>query len=715
MLRLACLFSALVFGQFAAGISREEEEFLRVLQHYDGIYQQASLIPAANATTNGDSSSSIELRQSTTDPTDFSWIRNWAAIGDSYTAGIGSGNLFSTLSGDVSCSRYDWSYANILNSYFGPSVANFYFRACSGANSQDILAQVQALPSGLDLVVMSSGGNDLCLTAVIWNCILSPLTTSSGCQGTIQTAQNAIDNILYDNVLEILQNLDNVMNTNGIVVYNLYSKFFDTQTEECANNQNWVLFGIPSFFSNSLTSSLRQQLNTLVDNANSVIEKAIAHAQANAKKMTLISSNWEPWVTSTGGTFCMPGSSPFVEDPGNANVLFYKTDTPTAWTPGILCTYYIASGQAYRCLITKRDELAANISSEHLALLDAYVAGNITDEQKFDLGVHNFKESKGRDYLTPEEQKMVDYARYMTLEARINGPACSSTFLGLSIDIPDSIGKLFHPNEKGHETIASFTTEAIIDARAKILGVTSPGCSFPQTATCFSAQGDGYRNYASRYAFYSHTAEFCSDVASHDAPSNAGTANWVAAYTYNQGTADEVLFELRLSNGASAFDEGACNRAVNLILDSCDVDTSNNAMGWKQGGQFVDGSYTYTVGATRTTRPWPYPQSPTASCSGSYKFLWDSYTIYGTGWAGWDYGQQSLRPNASYCLEYNGQIVSPITQWKFTYYDDPSRSNGWEWVSTFRTTIWTKFRCFANNKVQIAAGGPSNAGCGGSG
>jgi hypothetical protein len=77
MLRLACLFSALVFGQFAAGISHEEEEFLRVLQHYDGIYQQASLIPAANATTNGDSSSSIELRQSTTDPTDFSWIRNW--------------------------------------------------------------------------------------------------------------------------------------------------------------------------------------------------------------------------------------------------------------------------------------------------------------------------------------------------------------------------------------------------------------------------------------------------------------------------------------------------------------------------------------------------------------------------------------------------------------------------------------------------------------
>jgi hypothetical protein len=38
--------------------------------------------------------------------------------------------------------------------------------ACSGANSQDIQGQISALPSGLDLVLMTAGGNDLCLVSL---------------------------------------------------------------------------------------------------------------------------------------------------------------------------------------------------------------------------------------------------------------------------------------------------------------------------------------------------------------------------------------------------------------------------------------------------------------------------------------------------------------------------------------------------------------------
>ena len=109
----------------------------------------------------------LDTRDPTKDVTDFSWIKNWAAIGDSFTAGIGSGDLVTDNADDKSCSRYDYSYPTIMNRIFGPSVSKFTFTACTGATSQDVFGQANALPSGLDLVVLTLGGNDLCLVSSV--------------------------------------------------------------------------------------------------------------------------------------------------------------------------------------------------------------------------------------------------------------------------------------------------------------------------------------------------------------------------------------------------------------------------------------------------------------------------------------------------------------------------------------------------------------------
>jgi hypothetical protein len=93
---------------------------------------------------------------------------------------------------------------------------------------------------------------------------------------------------------------------------------------------------------------------------------------------------------------------------------------------------------------------------------------------------------------------------------------------------------------------------------------------------------------------------------------------------------------------------------------------------------------------------------------GWYKFLWDQYDIYGAGFAGFDWGQDTLLSNASSC------VVGGLTRWKFDYFDKPDE-NGFEWHASFRTQIWTKSRCFANNKVVSRAGGPDDAGCFGNG
>lgn len=103
------------------------------------------------------------------DPSDFSWVKRWAAVGDSYTAGIGSGaplgNYLTEQPGETDwyCARYDTSYPVIVNNALGPSVENFQFEACSGDRTGGVYNQIKALSGNLDLVMLTAGGNDLCL------------------------------------------------------------------------------------------------------------------------------------------------------------------------------------------------------------------------------------------------------------------------------------------------------------------------------------------------------------------------------------------------------------------------------------------------------------------------------------------------------------------------------------------------------------------------
>jgi lysophospholipase L1-like esterase len=106
------------------------------------------------------------LMRRDTDPTDFSWITRWAAIGDSFTAGIGSGyQLGIPLTDDWKCSRYSYSWVKILNYAFGPTVKSFQYPACSGDRTEQIFNQALNLNGPLDLVMMTAGGNDLCLVS----------------------------------------------------------------------------------------------------------------------------------------------------------------------------------------------------------------------------------------------------------------------------------------------------------------------------------------------------------------------------------------------------------------------------------------------------------------------------------------------------------------------------------------------------------------------
>jgi hypothetical protein len=126
------------------------------------------------------------------DASDLSFIRNLAAIGDSYSAGIGAGerlgsvwtaldpksgmyNTYATItslyeratpkltdsSQDYACSRYDQSYPYLVYTderLGGDSPPNWQFLSCSGAVAQDVLdKQIPDLNPGQQAIMLSIG------------------------------------------------------------------------------------------------------------------------------------------------------------------------------------------------------------------------------------------------------------------------------------------------------------------------------------------------------------------------------------------------------------------------------------------------------------------------------------------------------------------------------------------------------------------------------
>lgn len=129
--------------------------------------------PARTTIDNGTSAVAMdqvpELFRRADDPTSFAWVHRLAAIGDSFTAGIGSGNQLGDVfhrQDDWKCSRYDLSYPMLVNNLIGPSIDDFQFPACSGDRSVQIYEQVQKMKGDLNMVIMTAGGNDLCL---VWS------------------------------------------------------------------------------------------------------------------------------------------------------------------------------------------------------------------------------------------------------------------------------------------------------------------------------------------------------------------------------------------------------------------------------------------------------------------------------------------------------------------------------------------------------------------
>ncbi|MBV6700935.1 SGNH/GDSL hydrolase family protein [Kitasatospora aureofaciens] len=111
----------------------------------------------------------------------------YAALGDSYAAGVAAGS-YDPASGD--CRRSSRGYPALWAAAHGAALTDV---ACLGATTEDVRReQLPKVGADTTVVTVTVGGNDLGFTAAATDC-LQPLTTDARCNRTLDATEHRID------------------------------------------------------------------------------------------------------------------------------------------------------------------------------------------------------------------------------------------------------------------------------------------------------------------------------------------------------------------------------------------------------------------------------------------------------------------------------------------------------------------------------------------
>ncbi|EUC29888.1 hypothetical protein COCCADRAFT_105392 [Bipolaris zeicola 26-R-13] len=347
----------------------------------------------------------------------FPWIQSFASIGDSYSAGLGSGHRLDWL-----CSRYTHSYPNILHiSLLGTNPnRNHTFLACSGATSTEILAtQVPALPSNLDLLTISAGGNDVGLTGILSACIYQfYMAAEDACAEAIDQARARIANEteLYHNTSLLVDAAKQKMNPqHGSIYYTGYATFFGADDEAC-DNVTWAIWKDVEWEKQYLTRDLRGKLNDMVRSVNSILAQAVEDAGSGVHFI-----DYDAEIRQLRGRYCETG---VVEPaPNRAGLAFYEWAT-------------VDQGENSTALLNQTGDAVPRFSFQ----------GKIASEVEKTVELHpDWEIEHGMGFVDKEKEKK-----------GTGGGVGGEGWLGDEVHwlLPDSYKRVFHLRPMGHEVIA---------------------------------------------------------------------------------------------------------------------------------------------------------------------------------------------------------------------------------------------------------------------
>ncbi|WDK20854.1 kinetoplastid membrane protein 11 [Colletotrichum graminicola] len=251
------------------------------------------------------------------DPDDLSYIQKLAAIGDSYSAGIGAGNRLGSIvnalnpQSNWACSRYDQSYPSFVDGDVrlgNRATRNFQFKSCSGATSSEVIEhQIPKLNGNQDVILLSAR--------------------------QLAESGRLIDSATFAG------NLDKVIAAAQSKLSLKYAKFFATDMSSECDDVTWStwlneLYNKFKLEKAYLTQGRRQKMNELVEKVNKKLAEAVERAGNSVKFI-----DYDKYVGYYGGRYCEAGVDESTSEAKTRTVLmsvfrtglmFYELNT---WDP----------------------------------------------------------------------------------------------------------------------------------------------------------------------------------------------------------------------------------------------------------------------------------------------------------------------------------------------------------------------------------------------
>ncbi|KAH7114166.1 SGNH hydrolase-type esterase domain-containing protein [Dactylonectria estremocensis] len=292
------------------------------------------------------------------DNSDLSFIKKLAAVGDSYSAGIGAGDRLGKLTSrpDYACSRYSHGYPNIVNSdgrLGDESKRTFEFKSCSGAVMDDVLdTQIPELSSDQQFILLSAGGNDAELVNILNHCVYQWATFNSyqwlvaklaetfdeelhpwikkldigslarTCEKQLEISQGLIEDDAFSNKIDaVLKAAKAKLAPGGMIYYTGYAKFWATDMSATCDKVTWTTWAHVGCL--YLTTDHRKKMNDLVELMNDKLAAAVKRAGSSVKFI-----NYDNMVGKFGGRYCESGvDESTVESNQRIDLMFYELNT----------------------------------------------------------------------------------------------------------------------------------------------------------------------------------------------------------------------------------------------------------------------------------------------------------------------------------------------------------------------------------------------------
>lgn len=260
----------------------------------------------------------------------------WLALGDSYSAGVGTGDRFTNpRDPDRKCLTTTGSYPKLLELNYLALRQGLEFLSCSGdvianineKNSQNRESQLTMMKSidksSYKMATLSIGGNDLGFSSIVKSCIV---LGTGNCEEALTKAENiagignrgsSLHDEVYQNLRKVYKDILDAAPDDFSLAVTGYARFFANPqgNTACNNGQmqiaSWQDFDLPTRPKLPLTESLRTRINNGVDGFNGMIRGATAEIQDVLAGQNSAKRIWFGDINPVfeGHRFCEPGDS----------------------------------------------------------------------------------------------------------------------------------------------------------------------------------------------------------------------------------------------------------------------------------------------------------------------------------------------------------------------------------------------------------------------